>query len=148
MKTATVNGQVISAEAVAFELERLVKFYASHGWSAEDVKAALPKLQAQALEQAIGAKLLLERASQVEIPVAAEDVDKKGALCARADALIAQVCAHVDDPTEQEITSFKAMHKNLSVEAIRDMLRHEARGRAIRDFMDELRAAATIEYTA
>jgi len=137
MKTAVVNGQVISGEAVAFELERLVKFYASHGWSADDVRAALPKLQEQALEQAIGAKLLLDRASQLDL---------KGKLCERADALIAQVCSHVDDPTEQEITSFKAMHKNLSHEAIRDLLRHEARGRALKDFMDELRASATIEY--
>ena len=31
MKTAIVNGQEISAEAVSFELDRLVRFYMGHG---------------------------------------------------------------------------------------------------------------------
>ena len=75
MKTAIVNGSEISAEAVEFELDRLVKFYANHGMTVDEVKANLPKLQAKALDQAIGAKLLLDRSRQLELPVSAKDVD-------------------------------------------------------------------------
>ena len=75
MKKAIVNGQEISEEAVNFELDRLVRFYTSHGMSIEEVKQNLPKLQEKALEQAIGAKLLLDRAAQLELPVTAADID-------------------------------------------------------------------------
>ena len=53
MKKAIVNGQEISGEAVGFELDRLVKFYMSHGMSAAEIKQNLPKLEEKALEQAI-----------------------------------------------------------------------------------------------
>ena len=75
MKTAKINGQEISAEAVQFELDRLVKFYMSHGMSLEEVKRNRPKLQDKALEQAIGAKLLLDRASKLDMPVGAKEID-------------------------------------------------------------------------
>ena len=75
MKTAKVNGTEISAEAIGFELDRLVKFYSGHGMTAAEIKAALPKLKEKALEQAIGARLLLDRAMQLDLPVSASDVD-------------------------------------------------------------------------
>ena len=75
MKRATVNGVAISGEAVAFELDRLVRFYTSHGMTAEEIKGALPQLQEKALDQAIGARLLLDRAQQLDIPVTVADVD-------------------------------------------------------------------------
>ena len=75
MKKAIVNGQEISGEAVQFELDRLVRFYMSHGMSMEDVKKNLPKLEEKALEQAIGAKLLLDRSSELDIAVSAADID-------------------------------------------------------------------------
>ena len=75
MKHASVNGQEISGEAVQFELDRLVRFYMSHGMTMEEVKKNLPKLEERALEQAIGAKLLLDRAAQLELPVTAADID-------------------------------------------------------------------------
>ena len=75
MKKAIVNGVEISGEAVHFELDRLVKFYLGHGMSYEEVKANLPKLEEKALEQAIGAKLLLDTAMQLDMPVSAADVD-------------------------------------------------------------------------
>ena len=75
MKHAVVNGQEISGEAVQFELDRLVRFYMSHGMSMEEVKQNLPKLEEKALEQAIGAKLLLDRSEQLDVPVTAADVD-------------------------------------------------------------------------
>ena len=75
MKHATVNGVEISEEAVNFELDRLARFYMSHGMTMEEIQKNLPKLQEKALEQAIGAKLLLDRAQQLDIPVTAADID-------------------------------------------------------------------------
>jgi parvulin-like peptidyl-prolyl isomerase len=75
MKTAIVNGTEISKEAVSFELDRLVRFYMSHSMSMDEVKKNLPKLEEKALEQAIGAKLLLDRSMQLDIPVSAADID-------------------------------------------------------------------------
>ena len=75
MKTAIVNGAKISGEAVSFELDRLVRFYMSHGMTMDEVRKNLPKLEEKALEQAIGAKLLLDRASQLDLPVTSGDID-------------------------------------------------------------------------
>ena len=75
MKKAKVNGTPIPDEAVQFEFDRLVKFYASHGMTPDEVKANVAKLQEKALEQAIGAKLLVDEAARLEIPVSAADVD-------------------------------------------------------------------------
>ena len=75
MKHAVVNGQEISGEAVQFELDRLVRFYMSHGMTMEEVKKNLPKLEEKALEQAIGAKLLLDRAMELDVPVTGPEID-------------------------------------------------------------------------
>jgi len=75
MKHAIVNGQEISGEAVQFELDRLVRFYMSHGMTMEEIKKNLPKLEEKALDQAVGAKLLLDRAMQLDVPVSAIDID-------------------------------------------------------------------------
>ena len=143
MKTAVVNGYEISAEAVNFELDRLARFYMSHGMTAEELRRNLPKLEAKALEQAIGAKLLLDQAQRLDLPVTAKDVDAevarvvqqvggeenyKKALAAqgiteeafrrelekgaRVNMLVGQACAHVQDPTEEEVTAFYEAHKS------------------------------------
>ena len=75
MKHAVINGQEISGEAVQFELDRLVRFYMSHGMTMEEVKKNLPKLEEKALEQAVGAKLLLDRAMELDVPVTGVEVD-------------------------------------------------------------------------
>lgn len=75
MKHAIVNGVEISGEAVQFELDRLVKFYMGHGMSMDEVKQNLPKLEEKALEQAIGAKLLFDRAHELDVPVTGADID-------------------------------------------------------------------------
>ena len=85
IKTAVVNGAEISAEAVEFELERLVRFYSAHGASAEEVRGCLGLLREKALEQAIGAKLLLDRSAELDIPVTAADVD------AEVERVVAQI---------------------------------------------------------
>ena len=74
MKTAIVNGQEISGEAVRFELDRLVRFYMSHGMTPDEIKRNLPTLEERALEQAIGAKLLLDRSRELDLPVSSADV--------------------------------------------------------------------------
>ena len=75
MKHATVNGVEIGGEAVQFELDRLVRFYMGHGMTIEEVKKNLPKLEEKALEQAIGARLLLDRAQQLDLVVSPADID-------------------------------------------------------------------------
>ena len=75
MKHAIVNGQEIGGEAVQFELDRLVRFYMSHGMTMDEVKKNLPKLEEKALDQAIGAKLLLDQAAKLDLPVSAADID-------------------------------------------------------------------------
>ena len=75
MKHAIVNGVEISGDAVQFELDRLVRFYMGHGMTMDEVKKNLPKLEEKAMEQAIGAKLLLDRSEQLDVPVTAADVD-------------------------------------------------------------------------
>ena len=78
MKHAIVNGVEISGDAVQFELDRLVRFYMSHGMTMDEVKQNLPKLEEKALDQAIGAKLLLDRAQELDIPLMAADIDAEG----------------------------------------------------------------------
>lgn len=75
MRHASVNGVEIAGEAVQFELDRLVRFYQSHGMTPEEIRRNLPQLEEKALEQAIGAKLLLDRAEELAVPVTAADVD-------------------------------------------------------------------------
>ena len=75
MKIAKVNGFEVNKQAVGFELDRLVRFYMSHGMTMQEIQGNLPKLQEKALDQAIGARLLLERSQQLDIAVSAADID-------------------------------------------------------------------------
>lgn len=155
MKTAVVNGQEISAEAVNFELDRLVRFYMGHGMTMAEIRQNLPKLEAKALDQAIGAKLLLDQAARLDIPVTEKDIDAevarvvqqvggeenyKKALAAqgiaeadfrkelekgaRVNMLVNQACAHVADPTEDEVTAFYEAHKAEYVEPPQVLCQH------------------------
>ena len=85
MKKAFVNGEEITSDAVQFELDRLVKFYTAHGMRPDEIKKNLEKLLERAQEQAIGAKLLLARAQQLDLPV-----DEK-AISAKIEEIVAQV---------------------------------------------------------
>lgn len=187
IKTAVVNGVKISPQAVAFELDRLVRFYAEHGVSAEEVRGSMSLLRDKALEQAIGAKLLLERSQQLDIPLTAADIDaevdkviaqvggrdnydaalkaqgidekafrrelEKGA---KVNKLVEQACSSVPEPTESEAEAFFAAHKSDyeavgktfvdARDSIRDLLRHQARGKAMDAFMADLRSEAKVEY--
>ena len=186
-KKAYVNGEEIGEGAVAFELSRLVRFYTSHGFSEDEVKKSLPELKEKAMEQAIGAKLLLLRAAQLDMPVTAADIDaevsrvvsqiggeenyrraltaqglsetdfrrelEKGA---RVNKLVEQACTGVPEPSEDEIAAYYSAQRRAGKtgdatlvdlhDRIRDLLRHEARGRAMDAFVADLRANARIEY--
>lgn len=155
MKTAIVNGQNVTEEAVRFELDRLVRFYMSHGMTMEEIKKNLPKLEERALEQAIGAKLLLDRAMQLELPVTEKDIDDEIAKVvaqvggeenykkalqaqniteenfrkelekgARVNMLVAQACAHIDDPSEEDVAAFYEAHKAEYVTAPQVLCQH------------------------
>ena len=77
MQKIKVNGQQIPQEAVQFELERLVRFYAEHGMPQDQVRAQMPALVQKAIEQAIGAKLLIDEANKLDIPVSDAEVDEQ-----------------------------------------------------------------------
>jgi parvulin-like peptidyl-prolyl isomerase len=74
--TIRINGQVIPAAAVEHELGRLIQFYAKH-MSETEVRRQMPELQEKAREQAVGAKLLLDQASKMDLPVAEDEVEKQ-----------------------------------------------------------------------
>lgn len=75
-KKIWVNGQRIPPEAVDFELMRLVRFYREH-MPEEQVNGQLEALREKAVEQAIGAKLLIEQAERLDIPVRDDEVDRR-----------------------------------------------------------------------
>ncbi len=75
MQKVKVNGQLIPQEAVQFELERLVRFHAEHGMPQDQVRTQLPELVKKAIEQAIGAKLLMEEANRLDIQVSEDALD-------------------------------------------------------------------------
>ena len=75
---------------------------------------------------------------------------------AKVNALVEKACAHIDDPEESEIEAFwetradrwrRAGATLVSArETIRDLLRHEARGRAVAAYVADLRSKAVVEY--
>ena len=77
MQKVKVNGQVIPEEAIQFELERLVRFYTEHGMSQDQVRGQLQMLVQKATEQAVGAKLLLDEAAKLDLPVSEAEVDEQ-----------------------------------------------------------------------
>jgi len=74
--TLKVNGEVIPSEAIEFELARLIQFYSEH-MSEVEVRKQMAILQDRAKQQAIGAKLLIDEASKLDIQVSEDDVRKK-----------------------------------------------------------------------
>ena len=185
MKTAKVDGETISPDAVHFELERLARFYVSHGIPEEEIRKSAKELSAKALEQAIGAKLLLAEAMRLDMPVSAADVDAEidrvvsqiggrdafeQALAAqgmteagfrkelekgvKVNKLVEKACSGADEPTEEAVAAFYEAHRKdyaprTLVDAhddIKDLLRHESRGRAMDSYVAELREKASIEY--
>lgn len=113
---ATVNGDPIPQQAVDFELQRLIHFYKQQGMPDAQIQMQLDALQSRALEQAIGTKLLIDNAKQLEIPVTGEELD------AQFDTYIGQFGGNRD----------------ALVKAI------EAQGMTVESFKEELRQGAMI----
>ena len=187
MNTATVNGTAISEGAVRFEYDRLVRFYREHGLADGEIERCRGELEKKALEQAIGAKLLLDRAMQLDVPVSAADVVAEAAKVvaqvggrenylkalaaqglteeafrremekgAKVNKLVERVCSEVPEPEEDEIVAFFEANRAAWSQggrtivdvhdSIRELLRHEARGRAMEAFVAELREKADVRY--
>ena len=72
----TINGEPLPQEAIDFEYRRLQQYYANH-MPPEQLKANEDKLRKQAVEQAVGAKLLLNEASRLDITVPDELIERK-----------------------------------------------------------------------
>ncbi|MDX9866652.1 MAG: peptidylprolyl isomerase [Kiritimatiellia bacterium] len=121
MKTVKVNGQRIPEEAIQFELERLVRFHAEHGMAEDQVRAQLPALVDKAIDQAIGAKLLLDEAGRLDVPVSEEEVE----------AQIARIVKQVggEDAYRKALAG-----QNTTEQAFRDQLR---RGRRVEKLVEQ-----------
>lgn len=149
-----VNGEIISEEAIRFELDRLVRFYSEHlPW--EQVQKNMDVLRKRAREQAIGTRLLMMEARKMNFKVPPEEVDKRlNSLKADAggeeafqealrrqnyteemvrysiimdkqlDMLIAQITADVRDPTEEEIRAFYEENRTDFVSQDRVQVQH------------------------
>ncbi|MCE9616216.1 MAG: peptidylprolyl isomerase [Lentisphaerae bacterium] len=74
--TIRLNGQDIPPAAIEYELGRLVRFYREHMSEAEILKQ-MDALREKAKEQAIGAKLLIDEAARLDLPVPEDDVRAK-----------------------------------------------------------------------
>lgn len=72
----TINGQPLPEEAIEFEYRRLLQFYSQH-MPAEQLKAETANLRAKAVEQAIGAKLLIDETARLDIQVPAARIDSR-----------------------------------------------------------------------
>ncbi len=71
-----VNGSVIPQEAIDFELNRLIQFYARH-LPEDQLRKQLGALREQAKEQSIGARLLFDEARRLDIRVTDEEVAER-----------------------------------------------------------------------
>ncbi|HRR32675.1 MAG TPA: peptidylprolyl isomerase [Kiritimatiellia bacterium] len=114
-KTVKVNGQVIPQDAIQFELERLVRFYAEHGVSQDQIRAQLPDLVQKATEQAIGTKLLMDEAARLDFPVSDADLDE-------------QVAKIIDQVGGEEAFRRALQQQNTTEAAFREQLK---RGRRV-----------------
>ncbi len=76
-KKVKVNGQLISEEAIQFEMQRLVQFYTQNGVPEAQIKEQLPMLVERATEQAVGTKLLMDEAAKRNAPVSEEKIEEQ-----------------------------------------------------------------------
>ena len=74
--SVTINGAPLPKEAMAFELQRLIKFHSEH-MPQEQIQAQMPGIQKKAVEQAIGAHLLMAEANRLDLPVTEADIDAR-----------------------------------------------------------------------
>jgi len=136
----SVNGRIVTDQAIEYELHRLIKFYCEHMPEAE-VRKQLELLREKARDQAIGAALLIEEARKLDIKVPGEEVadrfeemvrnaggrDAFDRLLAqqnlseelvragieqgrRVDMLVDKISEGIPDPTEADMKAHYAAH--------------------------------------
>ena len=76
LPNVTINNIPLPKEAIAFELQRLLRFHSEH-MPREQIQAQLPAIQQKAVEQAIGARLLMDEANRLDIAVTDADIDAR-----------------------------------------------------------------------
>jgi len=154
LPTVTINGATLPKEAIAFELQRLVKFHSEH-MPAEQVQAQLPEITKKAVEQAIGARLLMDEANRLDIPVPDSEIEKrlnhiaddlggidqlKDRLAgqgitldafrenirrgAKVDLLIERITAGIPDPSEADLRAHFDAHRDEYTRAERVLAQH------------------------
>lgn len=74
--TLRVNGEVIPTSVILVELKRLIQFYSEHMPKVE-VGRKMKDLLVKAVEQAIGAKLLLAEAQRRRVEVSEAEIDER-----------------------------------------------------------------------
>ena len=135
-----VNGDLVTDEAIQYELNRLIKLY-SEFLSEPEIRKQLDALRKKAKDQAVGAKLLMDEARKLDIPVPHEDIEAKlNELIRQAggedafqrllkqqglsrervmqsieqgikvDRLVEQIVAGAPDPTEEQIREHYEKH--------------------------------------
>lgn len=108
--TVKVGGETIPPEAIEYEFGRLVRFYSQH-MPEEQVREQAPLLRKRAVEQAIGAKLLFDQASKLDLVVTAADVDEKAQEMAEQVGDVAKLKEMLKKQGVEEKT-FRAQLKN------------------------------------
>lgn len=71
-----VNGRVLPPQSIEFELARLITFYSQH-MPEEQVRAQMGDLRQKAIDQAIGARLLLEEALRLKMAVPGQEIETR-----------------------------------------------------------------------
>ncbi|MFA6272782.1 MAG: peptidylprolyl isomerase [Patescibacteria group bacterium] len=149
-----INGEILTEDAIRFELDRLVKFYSDY-ISPEEIMKQMDSLRQKAKEQAIGAKLLMNEADRLDIKVSPEDIDKRLEIMVKGvggrenfekilvgrnlteetvrksiekgrkvDLLVEQSTSGVNEPTEAEILEHFEKHSNEYEKSERAQARH------------------------
>ena len=72
--TVKIDGEIMPEAAIEFELSRLVRFYAEHMNEAQ-IREQMDSLKKRAIEQAIGAKLLINEAARMDIVIPDEEIE-------------------------------------------------------------------------
>ncbi len=137
-----VDGEIITEQAIQYELGRLIQFYSQY-LPAEEIRKQMDLLRKKAKDQAVGAKLLINEARRLDLRVSASDIEaslkvmkknaggeesfkvmlkkqnmtedmmKKGIEQGRkVDLLVEKITRGVPEPTEKEMQAHFKEHQS------------------------------------
>lgn len=135
-----VNGELITDQAIEYELARLIRFYSGH-LSETELTAQLGVLKDRARQQAIGTRLLVNETRRLDLRVPPQEIEERYQAMVRqaggqqpfqallkkqgltdasvkasieqgrkVDQLVAKVTADVAEPTEEELQAHFREH--------------------------------------